>query len=70
MPRQLSDDMDSLEALLSAEEADDAAADRRLRAPEESMPQKSTLLTVCPFILGNEFCERLAYYGCALCPSQ
>ena len=23
----------------------------------------STLLTVCPFILGNEFCERLAFYG-------
>lgn len=25
--------------------------------------QRSTLLTVCPFILGNEFCERLAFYG-------
>ncbi|KAK9822864.1 hypothetical protein WJX81_005939 [Elliptochloris bilobata] len=25
--------------------------------------RRSTLLTVCPFILGNEFCERLAYYG-------
>lgn len=23
----------------------------------------STLLTVCPFILSNEFCERLAFYG-------
>lgn len=23
----------------------------------------STLLSVCPFILGNEFCERLAFYG-------
>lgn len=27
--------------------------------------QRSTLFTVCPFILGNEFCERLAYYGLA-----
>lgn len=26
-------------------------------------PKSSTLLTVCPFILSNEFCERLAYYG-------
>lgn len=25
--------------------------------------RRSTLLTVCPFILGNEFCERLAFYG-------
>lgn len=25
----------------------------------------SKLLTVCPFILGNEFCERLAFYGLA-----
>lgn len=69
MTRQLSDEMDSLEALLSAEEADDAAADRRLRAPEETAPHRSTLLTVCPFILGNEFCERLAYYGYAPWPA-
>ncbi|CAL5228309.1 g11415 [Coccomyxa viridis] len=29
------------------------------------LPEKrrSTFLTVCPFILGNEFCERLAFYG-------
>ncbi|KAK9868107.1 hypothetical protein WJX84_007847 [Apatococcus fuscideae] len=27
--------------------------------------QRSTLFTVCPFILGNEFCERLAFYGLA-----
>mmetsp|Transcript_33294 Transcript_33294/g.78958 ORF Transcript_33294/g.78958 Transcript_33294/m.78958 type:complete len:662 (+) Transcript_33294:161-2146(+) len=28
------------------------------------IPKKtSTLLRVCPYILGNEFCERLAYYG-------
>lgn len=25
--------------------------------------RRSTLLSVCPFILGNEFCERLAFYG-------
>ncbi|GIL61727.1 hypothetical protein Vafri_16126 [Volvox africanus] len=31
----------------------------------EGRAKKSTLLTVCPFILGNEFCERLAYYGLA-----
>ena len=24
-----------------------------------------TCAAVCPFILGNEFCERLAFYGCA-----
>ncbi|KAK3251584.1 hypothetical protein CYMTET_39083 [Cymbomonas tetramitiformis] len=27
--------------------------------------KSSTLWTICPFILGNEFCERLAYYGLA-----
>jgi hypothetical protein len=27
--------------------------------------RKSKLLTVCPYILANEFCERLAYYGIA-----
>uniref|UniRef100_A0A383WJ92 Major facilitator superfamily (MFS) profile domain-containing protein n=1 Tax=Tetradesmus obliquus TaxID=3088 RepID=A0A383WJ92_TETOB len=33
---------------------------------QQKQPQKrSKLLTVCPFILGNEFCERLAYYGLA-----
>lgn len=34
-------------------------------APENPQPvrRRSTLLTVCPFILGNEFCERLAFYG-------
>jgi hypothetical protein len=36
-------------------------------APPAAGPQgrrrSSTLLTVCPFILGNEFCERLAFYG-------
>mmetsp|Transcript_1730 Transcript_1730/g.4193 ORF Transcript_1730/g.4193 Transcript_1730/m.4193 type:complete len:619 (+) Transcript_1730:110-1966(+) len=26
----------------------------------------STLLRVCPFILGNEFCERIAYYGLSM----
>ena len=63
------DDMDASLALLSAEEADDAAADRRLRPAADSRDEpehRSTLLTVTPYILGNEFCERLAYYGCAL----
>ncbi|GLI71059.1 hypothetical protein VaNZ11_015975 [Volvox africanus] len=32
---------------------------------QEGRAKKSTLLTVCPFILGNEFCERLAFYGLA-----
>jgi len=34
-------------------------------APEDPHParRRSTLLSVCPFILGNEFCERLAFYG-------
>ncbi|GBG00630.1 hypothetical protein Rsub_13284, partial [Raphidocelis subcapitata] len=27
--------------------------------------KRSTLFSVCPFILGNELCERLAYYGLA-----
>ena len=61
------EDVDASLALLSAEEADDAAADRRLRPaedPEEEPEHRSTLLTVTPYILGNEFCERLAYYGC------
>ncbi len=35
-----------------------------IRPPKRQAEQKpSTLLTVCPYILGNEFCERLAYYG-------
>lgn len=25
--------------------------------------RRSPLTSVCPFILGNELCERLAYYG-------
>lgn len=37
---------------------------------EEQPRRRSTLLTVCPFILGNELCERLAFYGCATCPGQ
>ena len=34
-------------------------------APQEQPAPKriSTLFRVCPFILGNEFCERLAFYG-------
>ena len=69
MPWDDRDDADASLALLSAEEADDAAADRRLRSAGEPDPEpqhRSTLLTVTPWILGNEFCERLAYYGYAL----
>eukprot|EP00879_Flechtneria_rotunda_P018658 GHRR01019581.1.p1 GENE.GHRR01019581.1~~GHRR01019581.1.p1 ORF type:complete len:740 (+),score=306.24 GHRR01019581.1:672-2891(+) len=32
---------------------------------QQPSKRRSTLLTVCPFILGNEFCERLAYNGLA-----
>ena len=35
----------------------------RMGGEPAQQPKKSTLLTVCPFILGNEFCERLAFYG-------
>lgn len=35
----------------------------RIAESEEAPKRKSTLLTVCPYILGNEFCERLAFYG-------
>mmetsp|Transcript_33936 Transcript_33936/g.96157 ORF Transcript_33936/g.96157 Transcript_33936/m.96157 type:complete len:662 (-) Transcript_33936:13-1998(-) len=38
-----------------------------LEASEEpSRHNRSTLLRVCPYILGNEFCERIAYYGLAI----
>lgn len=30
---------------------------------EDGQKRRSTLLTICPFILGNELCERLAFYG-------
>lgn len=40
-----------------------ALLDDEHRASPTGAKQKSTLLTVCPFILGNEFCERLAFYG-------
>ena len=32
---------------------------------EDGQKRRSTLLTICPFILGNELCERLAFYGSA-----
>ena len=47
-----------------------ALLDDESRAAPARSKQKSTLLTVCPFILGNEFCERLAFYGYAALPSQ
>eukprot|EP00892_Ulva_mutabilis_P001566 jgi/Ulvmu1/1140/UM107_0014.1 len=34
-----------------------------LIADQAVRPRRSKLLTVCPYILGNEFCERLAFYG-------
>jgi hypothetical protein len=34
-------------------------------APCDAGPQLAPLTQVCPFILANEFCERLAYYGLA-----
>jgi len=41
-------------------------SDERLPLLEPPKPEKkSVLLTVCPYILGNELCERLAYYGLA-----
>ncbi|KAI3426893.1 hypothetical protein D9Q98_006837 [Chlorella vulgaris] len=40
-----------------------AALEDAALEPVEDPPKRSTLLTVCPFILGNEFCERLAFYG-------
>ncbi|KAK9827526.1 hypothetical protein WJX74_008315 [Apatococcus lobatus] len=39
-------------------------ARRDAEDPHQSK-QRSTLFTVCPYILGNEFCERLAFYGLA-----
>lgn len=31
--------------------------------PASTSQPKSILWSVCPYILANEFCERLAYYG-------
>lgn len=47
-----------------------ALLDDEHRASPTGAKQKSTLLTVCPFILGNEFCERLAFYGYGDLPPQ
>eukprot|EP01025_Chloroclados_australasicus_P021527 TRINITY_DN2264_c0_g1_i2.p1 TRINITY_DN2264_c0_g1~~TRINITY_DN2264_c0_g1_i2.p1 ORF type:complete len:591 (-),score=70.87 TRINITY_DN2264_c0_g1_i2:1663-3435(-) len=51
-------DSDQEEALLN---------DKQLNEEMEPylLKKSSTLLTVTPFILGNEFCERLAFYGLA-----
>ena len=46
-------------ALVAAAPSDGAGAP----AGEPDRRRRSTLLSVCPFILGNEFCERLAFYG-------
>ena len=42
--------------------AEDGGGGEPDRVPASSR-RRSTLLSVCPFILGNEFCERLAFYG-------
>ena len=46
-----------------------ALLDDEARTTSPDVKQRSTLLTVCPFILGNEFCERLAFYGYAASPA-
>ena len=35
----------------------------RQAAVGTQQPYKSVLWTICPYILANEFCERLAFYG-------
>lgn len=40
---------------------DDKADEGEVEVEEEG--QKNTLFRVCPFILANEFCERLAFFG-------
>eukprot|EP00210_Caulerpa_lentillifera_P005995 g5730.t1 len=37
-----------------------------LSGESRKQPKKSKLLSICPFILGNECCERLAFYGVKL----
>jgi solute carrier family 15 (peptide/histidine transporter), member 3/4 len=44
---------------------DDTPGTPLLSPVSDSDPGKSTLLTVCSFIIVCEFCERLAYYGMA-----
>eukprot|EP00798_Chlamydomonas_sp_ICE-L_P031612 gene31612-6808_t len=41
------------------------ARDPLLEREKKEKQKPSTLMTVCPYILGNELCERLAYYGLA-----
>ncbi|KAG1657319.1 hypothetical protein FOA52_008047 [Chlamydomonas sp. UWO 241] len=49
--------LDDKTPLLGAQSSQSVAVHKR--------PKPSTLLTVCPYILSNEFCERLAFYGLA-----
>eukprot|EP00884_Botryococcus_braunii_P017310 jgi/Botrbrau1/4262/Bobra.0390s0002.1 len=42
---------------------DDQECQLPLLGANDQQKRRSTLLSVCPFILGNEFCERLAFYG-------
>eukprot|EP01023_Acetabularia_acetabulum_P006025 TRINITY_DN12502_c0_g1_i3.p1 TRINITY_DN12502_c0_g1~~TRINITY_DN12502_c0_g1_i3.p1 ORF type:complete len:589 (+),score=120.16 TRINITY_DN12502_c0_g1_i3:178-1944(+) len=39
--------------------------DVEVAVKHKELKQRSTLFAVTPFILGNEFCERLAFYGLA-----
>ena len=45
-------------------EEDDSEAGPSTQPRDESASD-SPLFRVCPYILANEFCERLAYYGLA-----
>ena len=61
--------VNDLERPLLADEAEQAAApgpvvEGAQPSPEAPRPLKP-LTQVCPFILANEFCERLAFYGLA-----
>lgn len=64
-PRLPRDGGDRASALNSSERDDSEARVPLVAMPsDEVTPKKrSVLLTVCPFILSNEFCERLAFYG-------
>ena len=46
--------------MLSSEDSDKVPL---LEGEDGQTKKKSTLLTVAPYILITEFCERLAYYG-------
>eukprot|EP01026_Neomeris_dumetosa_P055140 TRINITY_DN49928_c0_g1_i10.p1 TRINITY_DN49928_c0_g1~~TRINITY_DN49928_c0_g1_i10.p1 ORF type:complete len:549 (-),score=54.66 TRINITY_DN49928_c0_g1_i10:308-1954(-) len=59
MAGEQQDDYEAKQPLLTSEYKDVEEAN----GFEKPKKKRSTLLTITPFILGNEFCERLAYYG-------